>query len=160
MTGREKIKAAFSKGGTSEIPAVICYEGIYVRDHWQELVSVPWWYQEVPDIECQMLWRREVIEKIGQDWFGLPLGYSREVTAFQRLRGTPAYEQLLRADPRRHPWLRGGWTPAEIAAAQRAELATLRGAGDVVARATGALGIAPCEPCERRRRTLNRWFRF
>ncbi len=78
MTGREKIEAAFSRNGTSEIPAVICYEGIYVRDHWQELVSAPWWYQEVPDIECQISWRREVIEKIGQDWLKLPLGYSRE----------------------------------------------------------------------------------
>ncbi len=78
MTGREKIEGAFSKNGTSEIPAVICYEGILVRDHWQELVSVPWWHQEVPDIECQTLWRREVIEKTGQDWFVLPLGYSGE----------------------------------------------------------------------------------
>lgn len=78
LTGREKIEGAFSKNGTSDIPAVICYEGILVRDHWQELVSVPWWYREVPGIECQTLWRREVIEKIGQDWFKLPLGYSRE----------------------------------------------------------------------------------
>ena len=29
------------------------------------------------------------------------------------------------------------------------------GAGDLVARATKALGIAPCTPCERRRQALN-----
>jgi len=78
MTGRQKIEAAFSKDGTREIPAVICYEGIYVRDHWQQLTSYPWWYRYAPDIERQMLWRREVITKTGQDWFVLPLFYSRE----------------------------------------------------------------------------------
>ncbi len=34
MTGKEKIEAAFSIDGTPEIPAVICYEGIYIRDRW------------------------------------------------------------------------------------------------------------------------------
>lgn len=34
------------------------------------------------------------------------------------------------------------------------------GAGDVVARATKAVGIKPCTPCERRRQWLNRWLRF
>ncbi len=78
MTGREKIEAAFSKYGTPEIPAVICYEGIYIRDHWDELNSYPWWYREVPDIERQILWHRQVIARTGQDWFRLPRFYSRE----------------------------------------------------------------------------------
>ena len=34
------------------------------------------------------------------------------------------------------------------------------GAGDVVARMTRAIGIEPCEPCERRRAWLNRWLQF
>lgn len=29
------------------------------------------------------------------------------------------------------------------------------GAGDLIAKATGALGIKPCSPCEARRRALN-----
>ena len=78
MTGREKIKAAFSREGTAEIAAVICYEGIYIRDHWPQFEAGPWWLQEAPDIERQLAWRRRVIEKTGQDWFVLPLGYSRE----------------------------------------------------------------------------------
>lgn len=32
------------------------------------------------------------------------------------------------------------------------------GAGDLVAKATGALGIKPCSPCEARRRALNGLF--
>ena len=72
MTGRQKIEAALSPGGTPEIPAVICYEGICIRDHWEELTSYPWWYRQSPDLHHQMLWHRETIEKIGQDWFRLP----------------------------------------------------------------------------------------
>lgn len=36
----------------------------------------------------------------------------------------------------------------------------MRGAGDVVARATKAVGIKPCAPCERRRKRLNKLFPF
>lgn len=32
------------------------------------------------------------------------------------------------------------------------------GAGDLVARATGALGIAPCQPCKKRQAQLNGLF--
>jgi len=78
MTGRQKIEAALSQTGTPEIPAVICYEGISNRDHWDQLTSCPWWYIHDPDIDHQMEWRRDYITKTGQDWFYLPLFYSRE----------------------------------------------------------------------------------
>ncbi len=78
MTGRQKIEAALSREGTHEFPVVICYEQVYIRDHWEQLTSCPWWFQYVPDLERQMLWHREVIEKTGQDWFDLPGFYSRE----------------------------------------------------------------------------------
>jgi len=77
MTGREKIEAALSGDGTAEIPAVICYEGIFIRDHWEQLTPYPWWYQQAPDIERQMAWRREMIGRVGQDWFALPGSYPR-----------------------------------------------------------------------------------
>ena len=78
MTGKEKIEAAFSPEGTPEIPAVICYESIFIRDHWMQLTGVPWWNQFSPDIETQLSWRREVIRSTGQDWFRLPYTLSRE----------------------------------------------------------------------------------
>jgi len=70
------------------------------------------------------------------------------------------YQQLLTTDPRRHPWLRWGWTPAQVEAAQVQERRRLRGLGDVVARVTGAVGIKPCAPCKGRQARLNRWFPF
>ena len=72
MTGREKIEAAFSPEGTSEVPAVICYEGILIRDHWAQLTGASWWYQFAPDLQRQLAWRRDVIAAIDQDWFELP----------------------------------------------------------------------------------------
>ena len=98
MTGREKIEAAFSKEGTDEIPAVICYEGIYIRDHWDKLTSYPWWYREAPDIERQILWRREVIAKTGQDWFYLPLFHSRKDRQNLSIEGRP--QGVFRIDKR------------------------------------------------------------
>jgi hypothetical protein len=78
MTGRDKIQAAFAPEGTPEIPAVICYEDIYYRDHWAQLTGLPWWYGDSPDIAHQLAWRRDVIRKTGQDWFRLPQCPSRQ----------------------------------------------------------------------------------
>ena len=77
MNGRQKIEAAFSPDGTPEIPAVICYEDIYIRDHWEGLTPSPWWYAQSPDIDQQMAWMRESIPAIGQDWMVLPTCPSR-----------------------------------------------------------------------------------
>ena len=78
MNGKEKMQAAFSKEGTKEIPAVICYEDIFYRDHWSEVTSCPWWYTVEADVERQAAWREEAYAKIGQDWFALPYGYTAE----------------------------------------------------------------------------------
>ena len=77
MTGRKRIEAALSRGGARDIPAAVCYEGIFIRDHWPQLTTYPWWYRETPDIERQLLWRLEVAEQLGQDWFYLPSFFSR-----------------------------------------------------------------------------------
>ena len=78
MNASEKIKAAFSFDGTPEIPAVICYENIFVRDHWSELTDKPWWHRESPDIDRQLAWTGDVITATGLDLFRLPLFYSHE----------------------------------------------------------------------------------
>ena len=72
MTGRERVLAALSPGGTDETPAVICYEGIYIRDHWDQLTGCPWWYRFSPDPDHQLAWRRDAMAVTPQDWFSLP----------------------------------------------------------------------------------------
>jgi hypothetical protein len=71
------IDEALSPAGTAAFPAVIPYEGIYIRDHWDGLTGLPWWYAFSPDIDQQMAWRREVLPAIGQDWLALPFCNSR-----------------------------------------------------------------------------------
>ncbi len=73
MTGSERIEAAFSTAGARETPAVICYEGICIRDHWDEITDSPWWYRESLDVERQMDWRRAALDRTGQDWIALPV---------------------------------------------------------------------------------------
>ena len=58
--------------------AVICYEEIFIRDHWAQLSTCPWWYLHEPDLEKQMTWRRDVIDKTGQDWLVLPSFYTED----------------------------------------------------------------------------------
>jgi hypothetical protein len=80
------MEAAFSTSGTAETPAVLsCYEESFQADHWDDLTSCPWWYQEDPDLERQMRWRREAMGKTGEDWFRLPFCASRETRARERL---------------------------------------------------------------------------
>jgi uroporphyrinogen-III decarboxylase len=71
-TPRQNIEAALSADGTSHIPVVICYEGIYVRDHWPELTNAPWWHESSPDVAQQMAWRNDVLARSAFDWFELP----------------------------------------------------------------------------------------
>ena len=51
MTGLQRLESAFSPDGTPETGAVAPYEGIYIRDHWEQLTAHPWWYQQAPDVE-------------------------------------------------------------------------------------------------------------
>ena len=117
MNGRQKVEAALSEGGTAEIPAVICYEGIYVRDHWGQITDQPWWDRTIPDVERQFAWRRQAIDRTGQDWFALPaiapratrrhiLVEARPDGAYLIDRRTGGLERLV------EPTI-GGWTVGE-----------------------------------------------
>lgn len=73
MTGREKIIAALSDQGTGQFPAILPYEGIYIRDCWDKLTDLPWWYPQSPDLKHQMQWRADVYSVLGHDWYDLPV---------------------------------------------------------------------------------------
>ncbi|UCD29602.1 MAG: hypothetical protein JSV03_03730 [Planctomycetota bacterium] len=68
MTGREKIEAAFSVEGSRDLPVVICYESVFLRDHWDQLTKHPWWYLHVSDARQQVAWIRDLIAALDQDW--------------------------------------------------------------------------------------------
>lgn len=127
MTGRQKIEAALSPDGTPEIPVVMCYEGIYIRDHWRELTAYPWWYQQSPDIERQVQWRRDVIARTGQDWFYLPRCTTRKQRDVLRIddRADGVYQvgTLTGKEKRLEEPQIGGWSPeGELASVHPPEL--------------------------------------
>lgn len=47
---------------------------------------------------------------------------------------------------------------AKPSSANSTEPTKIRGLGDVVAKVTKKVGIEPCEPCQRRRQWLNKYF--
>lgn len=71
MNGRQRIEAAFSPAGAPELPVVICYENVFIRDHWAQLTACPWWYRQSPDLEQQTQWMRDVTARVPQDWLHL-----------------------------------------------------------------------------------------
>lgn len=117
LTGRERIDAALSGSGTPEVPVVICYEGIYYRDHWEQITDCPWWYAQSPDIEHQFQWRSDATRNTPQDWFALPLAAPREDRENTRIevRGDGVYRldaRTGRAERLERPEI-GGWLPTE-----------------------------------------------
>ena len=70
-TPRQNIETALSRRHVTH-PGAICYEGIYVRDHWSELTDAPWWHESSPDVAQQMVWRNDVLAHSTFDWFELP----------------------------------------------------------------------------------------
>lgn len=127
MTGREKITAALSAGGTGETPVVICYEGIYVRDHWDRLTRCPWWYPFSPRLDHQLSWRRDVISATPQDWFALPACPSRDERERCLVEERPGgVVRVDRRTGREEKLVRpvvGGWDPAGVS--RQAELPCL-----------------------------------
>ena len=77
MNGRERIKAAFSKNGVSEIPVVIGNTHIFIKDHWSELSkALPWWYKKSQSMEQIIFNQKNIVNKIGEDRVELYTGYS------------------------------------------------------------------------------------
>jgi len=72
MTSRALIQSVLDHQNPAQTPVVICYEGIFGRDHWEQLTEAPWWHTHSPDIDAQLRWRRDAIMKTGQDWYYLP----------------------------------------------------------------------------------------
>jgi hypothetical protein len=78
VTGREKIEAAFTPAGAPEFAVVLCYEGIYTRDHFGTVTDCPWWWAQSPVLEQQLEWHRQAYARTGMDWFHLGNSYSSE----------------------------------------------------------------------------------
>lgn len=133
MTGRERIAAALSPAGSDELGAVVCYTGIFVRDHWSALTDRPWWVQWSPSIDEQLAWHREIAQRLDQDWVRLPAAAPRavrertcvEVVDPQRLRLTDRQDGV--SHEIEQPQV-SGWSPsAAVESVHPAKLAESEG---------------------------------
>lgn len=73
MTGRERLQAAFTPQGTPTPGAVICYEGIFVRDHADGASPRPWWYLSSPCLEHRLAWYEGYFATPVSDWYQVPV---------------------------------------------------------------------------------------
>lgn len=78
MTGREKIQAALSSQGTDAFAAVTCYQGLFLRDHWEQATDAPWWTSHDPDPSRAAQPWIDMVRRTGEDWFPLRYGHSRQ----------------------------------------------------------------------------------
>lgn len=81
MTGREKIAAALSPEGSPEFAAVTCYQGLFLRDHWEQATDAPWWAAHDPDPERAARPWVEMLQRTGEDWFPVRYGATRQARA-------------------------------------------------------------------------------
>jgi hypothetical protein len=113
MNGREMIEAAFSPQGSPEFGAVICYEGIYFRDHWNAATRHPWWYARSPDVEHHKAWLSEAIPSTGQDWMELhgcmPSRYREQRQVVVEPSGIFLLDRLSEEKVELHPPVVSGW---------------------------------------------------
>ncbi len=73
MSARKKFRAAFGAEGTTRVPAAICYTGIFLRDHWDDLTDRPWWTQFDPDPVERAQPEIDMVGRTGMDWFRIHL---------------------------------------------------------------------------------------
>jgi len=80
MTPLDRMRAALTQG-TDEVPAVVCYPGILLRDQYAQLTRRPWWdyHNADPVISAELL--IDLYTSAGIDWYGFGPGASHEARA-------------------------------------------------------------------------------
>ena len=64
MNGRQLMERVLSNKGSAQVPVVVPYEGLFMRDHWAELTSCPWWWHWESDPERVMTWWRQALQTL------------------------------------------------------------------------------------------------
>jgi len=136
MTGRERVEAAFSSDGAPEFGAVTCYQGIFLRDHWEQVTDSPWWALHSPEPTVAAKPWADMIRKTGEDWLRLTMGCSREERrdlvieatpqgVFRVNRRTGERKEIMRPPIGGHQLKGSGWRPPAVGIATPDELDAL-----------------------------------
>lgn len=68
MDSKQRMLAAFTDGLDAGFPVVIPYVGIFLRDHWEEVTSQPWWTFQDPDLHAWLKVEDDLQTKLDMDW--------------------------------------------------------------------------------------------
>lgn len=68
IKARDRFTGAFAPAGTAGTGAVVCYVGIFTRDHWLSLAGSPWLKAQSCFVEKEVAWAGNVVAKTGLDW--------------------------------------------------------------------------------------------
>jgi len=77
MTGREKMTRMLEGGARGEIPVLLPYLGIFMRDHWKQVTDVPWWAIQDGNLETSLQAERDLHNALDIDWVMVGPGRGR-----------------------------------------------------------------------------------
>jgi hypothetical protein len=111
MRSRDRMLAAMETGIQGNFPIVIPYEGIFLRDHWEEVTNRPWWAFHDPNLSTWLEVEGDLLEKVEMDWISCGLCPSKGWREGHRIEGEGSRVFLVgsdgvREEVRREP--RGG----------------------------------------------------
>jgi hypothetical protein len=65
---KDKMLAAMRGNPDGGIPVVVCYTGILLRDHWEQITTRPWWIMEGIDLPGRLAVEEDFQDKLEPDW--------------------------------------------------------------------------------------------
>ena len=68
MDSKQRMLAALTGGLDADFPVVMPYVGIFLRDHWEEVTSQPWWTFRSPDLHAWLNVEDDLQTKLDMDW--------------------------------------------------------------------------------------------
>ena len=94
--------AAMNGGLDGDLPVVICYQGIFLRDHWEDVTAQPWWYAQSPDLSARLAVEVDLQDKLDLDWISCSMNPPRDWRETHAIRGNggKAYLEDLRTGVR------------------------------------------------------------
>jgi len=86
---------AMTDGLSGDFPVVIPYMSIYVRDHWEELTSKPWWVMKLLDLDARLKVEEAIQRELDLDWVETRLCPTREMRGRHRVKSHQGQTRLF-----------------------------------------------------------------
>jgi len=92
---KEKILQAMTDSLSGDFPVVVPYMGIFVRDHWEELTSKPWWVMNLLDLDKRLEVEETIQRELDLDWVETRLCPTTEWRRRHRVKSSQGQTRLF-----------------------------------------------------------------